>query len=526
MTRIKDSVSLQPISFGAIPSPKDYRDVALASVPAAGALPPSAFEDVSGLPVWHQRKIGACFPAGTIISMADGSYKDIEKIEIGEYVLNADGLSARVEDIMSRKWQGDLIEITPYGLQPIRATPEHPFLTNRGWVQTQELSTDDYIKTPGWKDKGNIRWCDPGRGIKKMGGDFYRRVRVKKTLQASKELKKPWETVYNLEVSNGHTYVAGFVAVHNCVGHAAGKYKQRLDQIETGGIFNLSARFLYAMAKSEDGVVGEGTYPRLVAKILKDYGCATEGTVENDTTLDHESYVYQRSRANIPQAAFDEAKKFKIGSYAFVDVKSATDMKRAVVEGHGAMLLMQIGKEWWTKDGKSTWAADDIVPLRPPKSSVGGHEVYLYGYEDVPGGRTKFYVFNSWSVDWGLAGKAWFYFDEYSPFLTEGITFVDLPNEIKDELQTLPPADKFTYTFANNLSYGQKNPDISAIQTALRIDGVYSGPVTGYYGTQTAAGVLAFWTKYNIASWWERTFLRGRSVGPRTRAKLNELFAK
>lgn len=370
MTRSKDSVGSQPVSFGAIQSPPDYRDVRLASVPMAGPLPSSAFEDVSTLPVWHQRKLGAC------------------------------------------------------------------------------------------------------------------------------------------------------------VGHAAGKYKQRLDQIETGTIFGLSARFLYAMAKCEDGFAGEGTYPRLVAKILKDYGCATEGTVVNDTTLDHETYVYQRSKANIPQAAFDEAKKFAIENYAFVNVKSITDMKRAVVEGHGAMLLMQLGEEWWMKDGKSTWAAAEIVPLRPPQNIVGGHEVYLYGYEDTADGRTKFYVFNSWSADWGVSGKAWFYFDEYVPFLTEGITFVDLPNTIKDELQNLPPANMFTYTFTNNLSYGQKNADISALQTALRIDGVYSGPVTGYYGPQTAAGVLAFWTKYNIATWWERAFLRGRSVGPKTRIQLNSIFSK
>lgn len=371
MTRRKDSVSKNQVSFGAVPSPRDYRDVPLASVPPTGALPQSYFEDVSALPVWNQKKIGSC------------------------------------------------------------------------------------------------------------------------------------------------------------VGHAAAKYKQRLDQIETGTIFSLSPRFLYAMAKSEDGFAGEGTYPRLVAKILKDYGCATEKTVANDTSLPHEDYVFQRSKANIPQGAFDDAKPFKIKGYAFPNIKSADELKQAVVDWRGAIILMQLGEEWWkSKDGNNSWSANDIVPLRPPKSIVSGHEVWLYGYENTADGRTKFYIYNSWSADWGLSGKAWFYFDEYAPFLVEAVTFVDLPNEVKEDIQNLPPAEKFTYTFNNNLSYGQTNKEISALQTALRIDGVYSGPVTGYYGSLTAAGVLAFWTKYEIASWWERTLLRGRSVGPKTRTKLNELFSK
>ena len=57
-----------------------------------------------------------------------------------------------------------------------------------------------------------------------------------------------------------------------CVGHAWGKSQQRCEFVEKGKVIPLSARFLYAIAKCKDGYSGEGTYPRLVGQILKDYG--------------------------------------------------------------------------------------------------------------------------------------------------------------------------------------------------------------------------------------------------------------
>lgn len=310
-----------------------------------------------------------------------------------------------------------------------------------------------------------------------------------------------------------------------CVGHAAAKYKQYLDFLETGKVIGLSPRFLYAVAKARDKYQDEGTYPRLVAGILKDHGCATEKTIPNDTTLKHEAYVYNRDEKKIPTKAWDEAKPFKIGSYAFPNVKVVDELKRAIVEGHGAMLLMRVGEEWYKdKDGNSSWKEKDIVPLRPPAEIISGHEVWLYGYETV-GKRTKFYVFNSWSLDWGDKGTAYFWHDEYKPFLDESITFVDVPNNLIEEAHELPEAEKFHYTFTRNMLYGERGEDVKAMQTALRIDGVFEGPVTGYFGDLTAAALVRFWQKYNLTTILENLIIRGRSAGPKTRAKLNELFS-
>ncbi|NQX69325.1 peptidoglycan-binding protein [Paenibacillus alba] len=45
---------------------------------------------------------------------------------------------------------------------------------------------------------------------------------------------------------------------------------------------------------------------------------------------------------------------------------------------------------------------------------------------------------------------------------------------------------------------GAKGPDVYAVQGMLKSLGYYGGPITGYYGNQTAAGVKAFQSKYGL----------------------------
>lgn len=320
-----------------------------------------------------------------------------------------------------------------------------------------------------------------------------------------------------------------------CVGHAGAKYKQKLDLIDTGQLFKLSARFLYALAKCRDGVVGEGTFPRLVAKILKDTGCATEETVPNDTTLPHEEYVYNRVESAIPSAAFTEAKRFTISGYAFPDPKNVNELKRAIIDGHGCILLMRVGEEWWTnKNGDNSWDKEDLLPIRPPQDVVSGHEIYLYGYATV-GGRVKFFGMNSWGPTWADGGRFWFWYDEYAPFLVEAITFVDVPDKWLKELNDFPSPDTFHYTFDRELSYGKRSSAIKALQTALMIDGEFSRELytellkkseLGYYGDVTRRAVLDFQRKYAVASPAELDLLGGKVVGVKTQKALNKLFSK
>ncbi|HVO28370.1 MAG TPA: peptidoglycan-binding domain-containing protein [Candidatus Paceibacterota bacterium] len=69
------------------------------------------------------------------------------------------------------------------------------------------------------------------------------------------------------------------------------------------------------------------------------------------------------------------------------------------------------------------------------------------------------------------------------------------------------------YQFNNFLGVGSQNADVTALQERLTADGYYSGPITGYFGTLTEAGVESFQAANGIDT-------KGY-VGPSTRAALN-----
>ncbi len=70
-----------------------------------------------------------------------------------------------------------------------------------------------------------------------------------------------------------------------------------------------------------------------------------------------------------------------------------------------------------------------------------------------------------------------------------------------------------TFRFTKNLYPGMTDSDVTQLQLRLTAEGVYSGPITGYYGSLTTAGVKAYQAKYGIQ--------QTGTVGPLTRAQLN-----
>jgi hypothetical protein len=70
-----------------------------------------------------------------------------------------------------------------------------------------------------------------------------------------------------------------------------------------------------------------------------------------------------------------------------------------------------------------------------------------------------------------------------------------------------------TFKFTLNMLVGSINNEVKELQKRLTAEGVYKGPITGYFGTLTQAGVQEYQTKHGI----ERVGV----VGPKTRAVLN-----
>lgn len=69
------------------------------------------------------------------------------------------------------------------------------------------------------------------------------------------------------------------------------------------------------------------------------------------------------------------------------------------------------------------------------------------------------------------------------------------------------------FNFNNGLALGSRSDEVTELQNRLTAEGVYTGPITGYFGSLTAQGVKNFQKKYGIS--------QVGMVGPQTRAKLN-----
>ncbi len=80
-------------------------------------------------------------------------------------------------------------------------------------------------------------------------------------------------------------------------------------------------------------------------------------------------------------------------------------------------------------------------------------------------------------------------------------------------MNAAPPVNTSTFTFTQFLDLGGRGDEVTALQQKLTVLGIYSGPVTGFFGPLTAAAVKAFQIAHNIDP-------KGY-VGPATRTALN-----
>jgi murein DD-endopeptidase MepM/ murein hydrolase activator NlpD len=87
----------------------------------------------------------------------------------------------------------------------------------------------------------------------------------------------------------------------------------------------------------------------------------------------------------------------------------------------------------------------------------------------------------------------------------------------------------FDGTYANpqflvDMKLGDKNEEVKRLQQYLKNLGYFTYPeCTGYYGNVTREAVFLFQQENIELSWYERYVLKGKTVGPKTRAALNKL---
>lgn len=304
-----------------------------------------------------------------------------------------------------------------------------------------------------------------------------------------------------------------------CVSHSIALLMKLYWYRKTGQVIDFSPRFLDILVKRFDGLgdpadrAVQGTYPRLVMWLALNFGCATNATLPNDTTLPVLQY---RDDTKLIGAVMLEAQQYRIPG--FVRVSNDFNALRAATEFWGALSIGKfIGNEWWTP----SWAKKDLEfsgGVLPPKTIVSGHQTVMNGWTTASLNRGR----NSWSSAWDDGGDYDFDGIAWTSSIQEAWAIAELPKDVSTFLKILPSPNDFYYQWKSDMLQGQKSEPIAMAQIAFMILG-YLRPLApsefGIFGPKTAAANLAFQIANKISP------TAADTIGPKTCIALNKRFA-
>lgn len=273
----------------------------------------------------------------------------------------------------------------------------------------------------------------------------------------------------------------------------------------------LSEYWLYLIGKTlVESNLSEGSSAFTMLKAANKFGVPTKDIELNYPIKQDGSYQAFVDDFNttyggkVPQAVLDNASSHKIPGYYSVPVTPVAIAKE-IEAGKLPVIRLVVGENTYTAaDGRVSWSADDLLPLRAPKVIEGGHLMCLNEYEGLAGNQ-KDSGPNSWSKAWADNGYFNFTFGTQEKYFTEAwaIGAVEvkkkLPLFTKDlwvgvkgkevkNLQVFLNSQGFDVAFTGAGSKGNETDTFGRLtQTALKKFQVKNGisPAVGYFGNIT-----------------------------------------
>jgi hypothetical protein len=111
-----------------------------------------------------------------------------------------------------------------------------------------------------------------------------------------------------------------------------------------------------------------------------------------------------------PQPLGIDAKAKRSRVRAYQRARSSIDCKIAIAAGHTVTAGLDITDQWFS-------AKNGVIEMPSPEAKqIGGHSVFLHGYDDD---KSLFYFQNSWGVEWGNEGRGSFPYEFFDNFCGE-----------------------------------------------------------------------------------------------------------
>ena len=176
---------------GRLSRPSDYR-------PAPPPPPPPVYDSV-------QRNC-CCFVAGTKIAIADGSYKNIEDVALGEVVVGKDGAHNTVLEFLRPTLGETGATLMAFnGGKPFMASDHPVYVKGQGWKSFDPAMTySKYSMTVGQYQVGDVIETQDHAGFVIYSIEEY-----------TDQDQDPDQIIYNFILDGNNTYIADNLVVHN-----------------------------------------------------------------------------------------------------------------------------------------------------------------------------------------------------------------------------------------------------------------------------------------------------------------------
>jgi superfamily I DNA/RNA helicase len=159
-----------------------------------------------------------CLPAGTLVTMADGSRKPIESVAVGDKVLSCyprGFRAATVNRVHSSAAHGDLVEIETISGKRVVSTPEH---THFAAVEVpEEALVEANAFEPMELARGDARYVERTAESFEPGAVMLQENGMRDVVRAVHRFPGRGIKVYDLDVVPSHNYVAAGLVTHNSI---------------------------------------------------------------------------------------------------------------------------------------------------------------------------------------------------------------------------------------------------------------------------------------------------------------------
>lgn len=188
-----------------------------------------------------------------------------------------------------------------------------------------------------------------------------------------------------------------------CTAFAATGYAEYLYRTFKNAQPVFSPLFLYYKEREYDSDLGQGdtgSFGSSAFWVFNKTGVCLEST---------DPYDPANFEQTPTQPQLDEAAKYRLG--AMHTVTAVDDMRSSLASGYPVLIGITVYESF--EDGD--WAGN-VMPA-PTGGQLGGHEIYIFGYDDY---RKRFRLRNSWGDSWQDKGNFWADYTQLESILNEG----------------------------------------------------------------------------------------------------------